>query len=69
MKDTRKELVRRYWSLHEKKEMTFHQVLLDMRIQKKMSLRTMASELCCSLGIVHRWLVEEGITEHKMKFL
>lgn len=69
MKDSRKELVRRYWSLHEGKEMTFHEVMVDMYITKDMSVRDIQKELLCSVGIIHRWLTSEGITKKKIKFM
>lgn len=69
MKDSRKELVRKYWTLHEQHEMTFHEVMVDMYVTKNMSMRAMAKELCCSVGIIHRWLTDEGITERKVTFL
>ena len=68
-KSDRKEFVRRYWSLHENREMTFHEVMVDMYITKEMSMRDIGIELCCSLGIVHKWLVDEGIPGRKIKFL
>lgn len=69
MKDSRKELVRRYWSLHEGREMSFHDVMVDMYVTKNMTIRQMAKEMFCSVGIVHRWLTDEGVTGKKIKFL
>lgn len=69
----RQRLVTKYWSLHEGKSMTFHEVLVDMYVDKKMSIREIGSEFCCGPGIVHKWLADEGIntnkTHNKIKFL
>lgn len=67
----RQALVARYWTLHEKRDtpMTFHQVMQDMYIEKGMSIRDMSKELGCALGVIHKWLKDEGIERRKMTFL
>ena len=40
-------------------------VLLDKYIEQDMTIPQIASDLGVSVGIVHKWLKEEGIDKHK----
>lgn len=40
-------------------------VLLDKYIEQDMTIPQIANDLGVSVGIVHKWLKEEGIDKHK----
>lgn len=52
---------RLYRSEWNNKELTFHDILRIMYIDKEMSMKDMADEIGIAVGAVHKYLKEEGI--------